>query len=169
MKKRGMRSPDLVDASLPLSPVDRMMAGSRILAKRKPAASIVATEEILDDEICRVAHVMACLWASEGEIAAALGISLASFNELRDRHVELAEAVRLEPEANGLRRRRSSSPCKLPVLPETTGRLGVGKYLVGAAVVGGAITALALIGGGGGGGGGTKQNDHHRPGKPASR
>ena len=66
---------------------------------------------------------------------------------------------------------QDTSPCKMPVVPETTGRLGVGKYLVGAAVVGGAITAVALIGGdggGGGGGGGTKQNDHHRPGKPAS-
>jgi hypothetical protein len=37
---------------------------------------------------------MACLWASEGETAAALSLSLAEFNELRDRHVELADALK---------------------------------------------------------------------------
>ena len=63
---------------------------------------------------------------------------------------------------------RETSPCKTPVVPETTGGLGVGKYIVGAVVVGGAITAVALAGGDSGDGHGTKQHDHHKPGNPAS-
>ena len=63
---------------------------------------------------------------------------------------------------------QETSPCKTPVLPETTGRLGVGKYIVGAVIVGGAITAVALAGGGSGGGGGTKQHDRQKPDNPAS-
>ncbi len=64
---------------------------------------------------------------------------------------------------------QETSPCKVPVAPETTGRFGVGKYIVGAAIVGGAVAAVALTGGddGGGGGGATKKKEH-RPGKPAS-
>ena len=37
---------------------------------------------------------------------------------------------------------QETSPCKTPVVPETTGGLGVGEYIVGAVVVGGAITAV---------------------------
>jgi hypothetical protein len=58
-----------------------------------PVTEAVTTEEFVDDEICRVAHVMARLWASDDEIAAALDISLATFNDLRDRHLEFAEAI----------------------------------------------------------------------------
>jgi hypothetical protein len=48
--------------------------------KRNLAAPEVVNNEPLDDDTCRVVHVMACLWASEAEIAAALGFSLESFN-----------------------------------------------------------------------------------------
>jgi len=63
---------------------------------------------------------------------------------------------------------QETSPCKTPVVAETTGGLGVGKYIVGAVVVGGAITAVALAGGDSGDGHGTKQHHHHKPGNPAS-
>jgi hypothetical protein len=59
---------------------------------------------------------------------------------------------------------QETSPCKTPVVQETTGKLGVGKYIVGAVILGAAVTAVALVAGGGGG---TTQNDHG-PGKPAS-
>jgi hypothetical protein len=65
----------------------------KALNEQKPAPT-ATSDELLDEEICRVAHVMARLCASEGEIAEALGFSLESFNELRDRHVELAQALK---------------------------------------------------------------------------
>ena len=43
---------------------------------------------------------------------------------------------------------QETSPCKAPPPPETTGGLGVGKYILGATIVGGAVTAAVLIGGG---------------------
>ena len=109
------------------------------------------------------APIMSVTEAQTGDLVMALGTGAAI--------IVYADGCRVEVNAKtAVVSVQETSPCKMPVLPETTGRLGVGKYLVGAAVVGGAITAVALIGGGGssGGGGGTKQNEHHRPGKPAS-
>ena len=107
------------------------------------------------------APIMSVTEAQTGDSVMALGTGAAI--------IVYADGCRVEVNAKtAVVSVQETSPCKMPVLPETTGRLGVGKYLVGAAVVGGAITAVALIGGGGGGGGGTKQNEHHRPGKPAS-
>jgi hypothetical protein len=60
----------------------------------KPDAKITETERLLDDEICRVGNVMGRLWASDDETAAALNISLSDFNELRNSHPELAEAIK---------------------------------------------------------------------------
>jgi hypothetical protein len=60
----------------------------------KPDAKITQAERLLDDEICRVANVMGRLWASDDETAAALNISLSDFNELRNSHPELAEAIK---------------------------------------------------------------------------
>ena len=60
----------------------------------KPDAKITQAEKLLDDEICRVANVMARLWASDEETAAALNIPLSDFNELRISHPELAEAIK---------------------------------------------------------------------------
>jgi hypothetical protein len=42
---------------------------------------------------------------------------------------------------------QDTSPCKAPLPPETTGGVGIGKYILGATIVGGAVTAAVLIGG----------------------
>jgi hypothetical protein len=63
---------------------------------------------------------------------------------------------------------QETSPCKAPSPPETTGGLGVGKYIVGAALVGGAVTAAVLIGGGNGSDDESKAKHRERSGDPAS-
>ena len=66
---------------------------------------------------------------------------------------------------------QETSPCKGALIPEMSRGTGVGKYVVGAALVGGAIAAVALIGGSGGGDErGTDKNprDPDRPDSPAS-
>jgi hypothetical protein len=62
---------------------------------------------------------------------------------------------------------QETSPCKGAGLSEAepTPRFGVGKYIVGAAIVGGAVTAAILIAGGDNG---TKKKHHEKPGKSAS-
>jgi len=67
--------------------------------KDAPPSQVTASDETLDDEILRVAYVMSRLLASDSEIAAALGLSLEVFRELRVRHSELAEALNSGKEA----------------------------------------------------------------------
>ena len=43
---------------------------------------------------------------------------------------------------------QETSPCKAPLPPEATGGFGVGKYILGATIIGGAVTAAVLIAGG---------------------
>ena len=86
-----VRLPRRYGAEAAMSPFERML---QRFAKQEPPAQAAASEETVDDEICRVAYVMSRLWASDREIAAALGFSLESFSELRDRHPELAEALK---------------------------------------------------------------------------
>jgi hypothetical protein len=62
---------------------------------------------------------------------------------------------------------KETSPCKGGVIAERAGGISVGKYAIGAAVVGGAVAAAVLIGGSGDGdGSGKKERD--RPDRPAS-
>jgi len=62
---------------------------------------------------------------------------------------------------------KETSPCKGGVIVETPGGLSVGKYAIGAALVGGVVAAAVLIGGSGDdGGSGKKERD--RPDRPAS-
>jgi hypothetical protein len=63
---------------------------------------------------------------------------------------------------------QETSPCKAPSPPETTGALGVGRYIVGAALVGGAVTAAVLIGDGNGSDDESKAKHRERSGDPAS-
>ena len=65
---------------------------------------------------------------------------------------------------------QETSPCKGALIPEMSRGMGVGKYVIGAALVGGAVAAVALLGGGGGEDGGTDKNPREpdRPDNPAS-
>jgi len=68
-------------------------------SKDAPQSQAAASDETLDDADCRLACVMTRLLASDSEIAAALGLSLVVFRELRVRHPELAEALNSGKEA----------------------------------------------------------------------
>lgn len=81
----------------------RVAAGRADLERRKaalkaglaePEPTDEETAQLINDETCMVSHVMARLYASDDEIAEALDISADKFKELRDRHVELAEAIK---------------------------------------------------------------------------
>ena len=61
---------------------------------------------------------------------------------------------------------QDTSPCKAPLPPETTG--GVGKYILGATIVGGAVTAAVLIGGVNNDGSERKAKHRDRSEEPAS-
>jgi hypothetical protein len=65
---------------------------------------------------------------------------------------------------------QETSPCKAALIPEMSRGIGVGKYVVGAALVGGAVAAVALLGGGGGDEKGSNKDprDPDRPDSPAS-
>jgi hypothetical protein len=67
---------------------------------------------------------------------------------------------------------QETSPCKGSVVSEVTGGRPVGKYAVGAVLVGGAVAAAVLVAGGGGDDGvkndGTRKKKRDQPSVPAS-
>jgi hypothetical protein len=76
--------PRLYGAETAEGPFDRFLKDLEKRKRSTPAVEPVVSnqpvvsKEPLDDEICRVAYVIACLWASDNEIAAALAFHLMS-------------------------------------------------------------------------------------------
>ena len=63
---------------------------------------------------------------------------------------------------------QETSPCIAPLPPEAAGGFGVGKYILGATIVGGVVTAAVLIGGGSNDGNEHKAKHRGRSDEPAS-
>ena len=63
---------------------------------------------------------------------------------------------------------QEASPCKTAPMPEATGGIGVGKYVLGATIVGGAVAAAVIIGGGSNDGNEHKAKHRARSEEPAS-